>query len=192
MLKGETMVYTILIDGSEWIVSIAGVKDVQVKDIDEILEKVRKVSADHPFQLFNAEKVAGWKHLYYASINAVNAFQFGSAISNSLDVEILLYAACLDQISKAFRKIGISSESSDITILCLGKSPITTMKNVKNIIEVLGEPDDSILEVNQTKFESLMEAFEISQQAIETVGGDKYVALTKLITEKGALLSLHR
>jgi len=186
------MVYTNLIDGSEWIVSIAGVKDVQVKDVDELLEKLRRVSSPHSFQLFDAEKVAGWKHLYSAAINAVKAVQTSSAISKSLDVEILLYAACLDQISKAFRTMGISRKSSDIAILCMEKSSITTMKNIHNLIEILGEPDDAVLEVNQTKYELLMEDFEISKQEIETVGGDKYAALSKLIIEKGALLSLHR
>ena len=185
------MVYTNLIDGSEWIVSIAGVKDVQVNDVDELLEKLRRVSSPHSFQLFDAEKVAGWKHLYYAAINAVKAVQTGSAISKSLDVEILLYAACLDQISKAFRTLGISRKSSDIAVLCMEKSPIT-MKNIHYLIEILGEPDDTVLEVNQTKYELLMEDFEISNQAIETVGGDKYATLSKLIIEKGALLSLHR
>ena len=101
--KEETKVYTNSIGDSEWNVSIAGVKDVQFNDIDELIGKVRKVSSDHPFQLFNAEKVAGWKHLYFAAINAVKTFETGSAISKSLDVEIMLYAACLDQISKAFR-----------------------------------------------------------------------------------------
>ena len=60
------------------------------------------------------------------------------------------------------------------------------------MIEVLGEPANNVLEINQTKYESLMEDFEISKQAIETVGGNKYTTLPKLIIEKGALLSLHR
>jgi tRNA threonylcarbamoyladenosine modification (KEOPS) complex Cgi121 subunit len=186
------MVYTNSIDGSEWIVSIAGVKDVQVKDVDELLEEVRNVSSTHLFQLFDARKVAGRKHLCYAAINAVKAFQTYSAISKSLDIEVLLYAACLDQISKAFRKMGISSKSTDIAILCLGKSPKTNLSIVNNMIKVLGDPDGSVLEVNQSKYELLKEVFEISQQAIETVGGDRYEALTKLIIEKGALLSFHR
>ena len=184
--------YTISICDSEWNVSIAGVKNVQVKDVDELIGKVREVSSDHPFQLFNAEKVAGWKHLYFAAINAVKAFETGSAISKSLDVEILLYAACLDQISKAFRTLGLTRKSTDIAVICLGKSQLASSKTVNSMIEVLGEPANNVLEINQTKYESLMEDFEISKQAIETVGGNKYTTLPKLIIEKGALLSLHR
>jgi hypothetical protein len=88
--------------------------------------------------------------------------------------------------------MGISSKSTDIAILCLGKSPKTNLSIVNNMIKVLGDPDGSVLEVNQSKYELLKEVFEISQQAIETVGGDRYEALTKLIIEKGALLSFHR
>ena len=80
------MVFTRSIDESEWYVSIAGVKNVQVKNVDELIENVRKVAYNHYFQLFDAEKIAGWEHIYHGAINAVRSFQSGSAISKSLDM----------------------------------------------------------------------------------------------------------
>ena len=56
----------------------------------------------------------------------------------------------------------------------------------------MGDLDDTVLEIDQPKFEALKKLYEITDTAIETVGCDRYKALTSLITEKSTLISLRR
>ena len=56
----------------------------------------------------------------------------------------------------------------------------------------LGTVDDSVLDITPEKYESIKEIYDITETAIEIVGSNRNEALTSLIAEKGALLSLRR
>jgi hypothetical protein len=60
------------------------------------------------------------------------------------------------------------------------------------IAEYLGDLNDKILEPSPEKYNALKELYEVTETAIGIIGGDEYKALTSLITEKGALISLKR
>ncbi|HUV54628.1 MAG TPA: KEOPS complex subunit Cgi121 [Candidatus Krumholzibacteriaceae bacterium] len=173
-------------------VAVTGARGVDVGDVDATLDEVRQLAGDAAFQLFDAEMVAGWRHLFHAAVNATLATQQGSAISKSLDVETILYASCQDQISKAFTLMGLSLHVKNVGILVISEDLLEAERLAAEIAEHLGSPDDEVLDVTSGKFERLKDVFEVGDEALATVGSDPYEALTSLIVEKGALLPLRR
>ncbi len=173
-------------------VAVAGARGVDVRDVDATLDEVRQLVGDAAFQLFDAEMVAGWRHLFHAAVNAIYAIQNGSAISKSVDVETILYASCQDQISKAFTLMGLSPQVKNVGVLVISEDPSEAERLAAEIARHLGSPDDEVLDVTPEKFERLKGVFDVNDEALATVGGDPYEALTSLIVEKGALLPLRR
>lgn len=186
------MVKTQRLTEADLYVAVAGARSVEVGDVDAALDVVRRLAGDSAFQLFDAEMVAGWRHLFHAAVNAVHATRRGSAISKSVEVESMLYASCQDQISKAFTLMGLSPHVKNMAVLVLSENPSEAESLVAEIVERLGQPDDGVLEVTPEKYERLKEVFNVSEEALAAVGGDPYEALTSLVVEKGALLPLRR
>ena len=173
-------------------VAVTGARGVEVGDVDTTLDEVRRLAGDAAFQLFDADMVAGWRHLFHAAVNAIYAIQNGSAVSKSVDVETILYASCQDQISKAFTLMGLSPQVKNVGVLVISEDPSGAERLAKEIAQHLGTPDEEVLDVTPEKYRKLKDAFEVGDEALATVGGDPYEALTSLIVERGALLPLHR
>jgi len=180
------------VDGSGLHVAITGARRVHVGDVEATLRAVREASGGLTFQLFDAAAVAGWRHLFHAAVNAVNAVESGFAVSKGLDVETLLYASCHDQISRAFKAMGVSKTTRDVAVLVFGEDSEAASAAAQRIAGTLGEEDDDVLQVDEAKQRRLMKTFNVSEAALGSVGGDPLEALISLIIETGALLSLRR
>jgi KEOPS complex subunit Cgi121 len=178
------------ITGSGLNVTITGARDASVEDINEILRVLDQLVDGILYQLFDAEKIAGLNHIYYAAANADYAMRNGLNISNNLNVETLLYAACENQINKATRLLGVSKKTGTVAVAVFSKKVENRLSEA--IAANLGTVDDSVLDITPEKYESLKELYGITETAIETVGTERILALTSLIAEKGALLSLRR
>jgi len=156
---------------------------------------VREKIGGHIFQLLNADHVAGWEHLYFAALNALRAFQDGRNIAERLDIEILLYASCQDQISRAFTLVGLTPQTTRVALIVLTDSAEEAVEAIRRATPLLGVPDDSVLEIDGEKFQRLMEVFSVSEEELEAVAGSKKEeasALTSLVVERCALLAVHR
>jgi tRNA threonylcarbamoyladenosine modification (KEOPS) complex Cgi121 subunit len=186
------MVHTAGIKGSDWYVAIGGFRCGPVADVEDLLARSSDESGETPFQLFDADMVAGWKHLYFAAVNAVRAFEGGSSVSRSLAIETLLYASCQDQISQAFDIIGLSAGTERVALFVLAESPEKALRVFMRISGFLGAADDSVLAFDEGKFQGIKKAFGISDPEIEAVGGPREEALARLLVERGALLPLRR
>ncbi len=178
------------ISGSRLKLTITGARDAKVNDINETIGILDELADETKYQLFDAEKVAGDNHIYYAAANADYAMRNGLNISNNLNVETLLYAACENQINKAIKFLGVSKTTETLAVAILSEKDETML--AKKIAANLGTVDDSVLDITPEKYESIKELYEITETAIETVGSERNEALTSLIAEKGALLSLRR
>ena len=186
------MVHTAEVQGADWVVSIGGFRDVSVGDVDSFISRVREAIPDVRFQVFDADRVAGWRHLFFAAVNATVAFEGGRGISRSLEVETLLYASCRDQISQAFEIVGVSDRTARVALLVLGESREEAEGAFTDVSGVIGVPDDSVLEVSRGKWDELKTVFGVSDKELRAVRGPAEEALTKLIVERGALLPLRR
>ncbi len=186
------MVHSAEIKGFGWYAAIGGFRGGKWEDVEGLLSMARDEAQGTTFQVFDADRVAGWRHLYFAAVNAVLAFEKRTSISRSLAMEALLYASCQDQISRAFEFMGLSPKTKRIALLVLAQDPNEALRALRRISCVLGEEDDSALMIDMGKFREIKETLGVSDLELEAVGGPVEEALTKLVVERGALLPLRR
>lgn len=184
------MPYSYSITDSNLYVTITAADDARVEDINQTLKQLDEGMGGKTYQLFDADRITEPNHIYYAAANAYYAIEKGINISNKLDVETLLYASAQNQISKAINLVGVSKKTRRIAVVVI--SEIEKDNDAKRIADYLGKLNDDLLQPSQKKYEALRNLYGITQTTIDIVGGDKYKALTSLITEKGALISLKR
>ena len=184
------MPYSYPITNSNLYATITGSTNTKIEDVNIVLKRLDDLVEGKIYQIFDADKIADQRHLYYAAANAYYAMENGSNISNRLDVETLLYTSTQNQISKAIKMIGVSKKTKNIAMLVI--SDIFNDPTVEKIANFLGNMDDKTISKNPAKFEKLKELHDVTSNSINAVGGDEYDALVSLITEKGALISLRR
>jgi tRNA threonylcarbamoyladenosine modification (KEOPS) complex Cgi121 subunit len=173
-------------------ISIIGFSNVKLENTNSFLEKFRKENKGAPIQFFNAKHVAGPLHLYFAALNALNAFEKKTNISNNLEVETLLYASAQRQIQKAIKTVGIKQDSTEIATLIITEDRHKKIGYLRLVSEnVPGERNDKVLELTNKKIDKIKKLFNISDTEFETKlkkkGGEKET-LTDLVIERMALL----
>ena len=183
-------VLSLKISDSSYYVTIIGVKDTAILDINQVLKSLDLLADGTSYQLFDAELIAGPNHLYHSAANAVYATKNGLNISNNLSVETLLYVACENQINKAIRLLGVSDDTKHVAVVVISETENDPKATI--LAESLGVKDDTVIELSPEKYEALKILFSVSEDAIKSTGKEPFEALTSLITEKGALLSLRR
>ena len=103
-------------------IAIIGFSNVQLENTNTFLEQFRKENKGGSIQFFDAKNVAGPQHLYFAALNALNAFKKKTNISNNLAVESLLYASAQRQITKAVKMLGIQQDTTDVAALIIAEN----------------------------------------------------------------------
>lgn len=178
---------------------ISGISNAETS-FNKLIENIDKISNENQviIQIFNSELIAGWEHLFFSAIHSLKAFKDGKNLSNKLNLEILLYASGQPQIKKAIKLLGIRPEIQNIAILILGNS-IETLENVKlQIFKLIkGIEDESILNINENKFEKLCEVFKITPLEIESTSisdnwEDKLEAINKIILNRIAFVIIEK
>ena len=172
--------------------NVAGFRNAKIENVDSIIEGVREVLGELDFQLFDADKIAGRRHLYLAALNALAAFKGKYMISRSLGVEATLYASCQRQISRAFEMVGLNPKTSRIAILIFyGDEDFEAILNrVKKVIP--GVRDDKILEEWTSRIGELKKIYSVSEvefkAAQQALGENEAEAFLRLLWERMALL----
>lgn len=177
-------------------VAISGFRNAKIEDVNSFFGLVRKNVADAEIQIFDANLIASWEHLYFAAINALTAFEGKLNISNNLAMETLLYASAQRQIDKAIDLLGIKPESPQIAVLVIAetrKEADSALETVSKLVS--GECDDSVLELTDEKMEGVRRLFGVSdlefESKLEGKGLEKE-ALVDLVIEHMALLATQR
>jgi KEOPS complex subunit Cgi121 len=173
-------------------ITIIGFRNVQIENINAFLEHFRRQNREAAIQFFDAKHVAGPQHLYFAAVNALNAFEKKTNISNNLAVESLLYASAQRQIKKAVEMLGIKQGSSEVAALIMTENRHKKTDHLHIVNKILpGERDDSVLELTDKKIGNIKKLFRISdlefEAKLEKEGLEKE-ALTDLVIERMALL----
>ena len=163
---------------------ILGFSDVKLDDINAFLKQFRTQNNGAPIQLFDARYVAGKQHLYFAAINALDAFKKKTNISNNLEVEALLYASGQRQITKAVEMMGIKQDTTQLAALIMAEDNNKKSEYVQLVTKIIpGKHSDNVLDLNDKKFECIKNLFEISELEFEA-------SLKKEVTEKETLTDL--
>ena len=173
---------------------ISGFRSIEFAKAERFLKANRRdVGKDYELQFFDAQLVASGDHLYFAVLNALEAFRGKRNISKSLAMETMLYASAQRQIQKALLRCGIKTETKAMAVVIIGQDP-TLLKNVVDTLARIfeQEPDERVLGMSKDKETSIAKAFEISDEEIQTVmkNNDREEALVNLVIERVALLSV--
>lgn len=127
--------------------------------------------------LLDADRVCGVDHLFSAVAHARRAFERGTNSSNTLGMEVILYASGERQISKAKRKMGLHKDTERVALVALEG-------DAGKALETLGlERDDSVLDCSAEKGR----AFGIEDAELRTVGEE---LLPDLVLEKVAFVEV--
>ena len=173
-------------------ITILGFNNVKIENINAFLEQFRKKTVGTFVQFFDAKRVASPQHLYFAALNALNAFEKKTNISNRLAVEALLYASAQRQIKKAVEMLGIKRESSEVAVLIMTENIRENANYPKTVTDLIpGKRDDTILELSDQKMKTVKKMFKISDLEFEAKlkrKGLEKEALTDLVIERMALL----
>jgi KEOPS complex subunit Cgi121 len=162
-----------------------------INDIDLFVERLVVFSKKENLviQVFDATVVYGKDHLISATIHAQRAFEQGRNATNSLALEILLYAAGEQQIQKAIQKIGVKKGEQEIAFVITNDGTLNIKSHIeKSVINKLLRAfhltsDETVLEGNR----STLKRFGITEQEMATVPEGHY---GDLILEKIALVDV--
>lgn len=175
---------------------ISGFKTVKIDDPQVFLQRIGELKpADVDVQFFDADRIATWEHLYFATLNALTVFANHENTAKSLAMETLLFAAAEKQIVRATALLGVKSDSSRIAVLVISKRSRTARATLSTISKILErEPDETVLGLSDNKVALVERTFGIKRIELETVmkDGDVKKALVGLIIERIALSTTKR
>jgi tRNA threonylcarbamoyladenosine modification (KEOPS) complex Cgi121 subunit len=173
-------------------VEITGYRGIAFDRVEAFLKVNRKQSGQYVnIQFFDADLIATQEHLYFAVLNALQAFKNKTNHSKSLAMETLLYASAQRQIQKAIECCGIKPKTKSIAVAIISDDP----RQIRNALEAMSEcvgsePDETVLVLTKSKEIKIRKVFEITQEELETQKNEsKEKAIANLIIERVALLS---
>ena len=162
-----------------------------IKNINSFVEQLLLFSKKENLviQVFDATVIYGKDHLISATTHAQRAFEQGRNATNSLALEILLYAAGERQIQKALQKMGVKKGEQEIAFILTNDMTLKTKSRIeKAVIKRLLRTfhltsDETVLNGTRTT----LKRFGITEKEISTVPESNY---GDLILEKIALVDV--
>jgi KEOPS complex subunit Cgi121 len=157
-----------------------------VDDRDACLRLIQDVARNHSAHIvcFDADKLAGREHAEAAVIHAKRSVLSGKPISNSFEMEALLFAAGSRQCSVA-TVFGIHEGENNIYVCSYPAKEEVWNALSSQMQFVTGTWDD----LTDTKIERLVSLFGIPQEELDIVGKER---LKDIILERIALLEVFR
>ena len=174
---------------------ILGFASAKVKDPRVSLRRLRDAFPNAEIQLMRADRIAGPEHLWFAAKNAVKAFSQKYRRSRSLAMEMLLYASCQRQISKAIEMLGVTPQTKEISVTAMSKSSHVFGEFTGFAGKAVGgKLDPEVLEIrSKRKLSELKRAFKIGDRELKASrveGEADDVVVKRLVIERSALLAL--
>jgi tRNA threonylcarbamoyladenosine modification (KEOPS) complex Cgi121 subunit len=169
---------------------ITGYRGVAFEKAEAYLKSHRKQASAVELQFFDADLIATPEHLYFAVLNALQAFKSKSNCSKSVAVEAMLYASAQRQIQKAIEHIGIKPASCNLAVVVVGWDE----KQIENQLNALSEyfgcaPDETVLQLTAPKKPRIKAAFKVTDTELHLPKETTETALVDLVIERVALLS---
>jgi KEOPS complex subunit Cgi121 len=172
-------------------VMITGVRDAKISHPEAVLRQLRQISGGVDAQILDTKSIAGKDHLRFAVLNALKAWKQGSQVSESLAIEIILYASGQRQIKNAIAFLGVTSDSRNLAVIGISSERSALEGFKARLRDVIGgEMDELILEEGDN--DAVKRTFDITDVQLKTLVGRTLTekeALTRLVIEKMALLS---
>ena len=172
-------------------VEITGYRNIAFAKAETFLKASRKQTLQNiEIQFFEAELIATEEHLYFAVLNALQAFRSKTNLSKSVAMETILFASAQRQIQKSIECIGIKPESRNMAVIIAGEDPKQIEAQLKALTQCLGsEPNIAVLKLTEGKQKKIREIFEITEDEIKTENSCIEKAIVNLVIEHVALLA---
>ncbi|MGD0643700.1 MAG: KEOPS complex subunit Cgi121 [Candidatus Bathyarchaeia archaeon] len=172
---------------------ITGYKNIKFAQAETFLKTNRKETKQNiDIQFFDARLIATYEHLYFAILNALQAFQNKTNISKSLAMETMLYASAQRQIQKAIQRCGIKPETTSMAVIIIVENPTELKAVLQAVTACVGvEPDERVLEMSIVKEKKIKETFQITDEELKIVmkNENREEAIVNLVIERVALLA---
>jgi len=160
---------------------------------------LRELRAQFPkfeIQLFRADRIAGPEHLIFAAGAAIRAFRQHRQRSHTFAVELLLYASCQRQISKAIQLLGFTSSTHEAVLTAVTSNALPPKLEQRMEKTLKARKDDNVIEVaSEDKISELMNVYNISRKSMSSAqlpGEAATSVLKRLIIERSALLAVEK
>lgn len=169
---------------------ITGFRNVDFQKAEAFLKTHRKQTNHTELQFFDADLIATPQHLYFAILNALQAFRVKTNISKSVAVEAMLFASAKRQIQRAIEHVGIKSGARNMAVVIVGDDSVAVDAQLRALGAYFGcHPDETVLQLTKEKQKKIQSAYEITPTEIETVKGSVEQVLVALVIEHMAFLS---
>ncbi len=157
-----------------------------INDRTAFLEAIRTIANAHNTHIicFNADMLAGTRHAHTAICHAVRSYTKETMVSNTLEMEALLFAAGSRQCSLA-APFGIHEGENHLYVCCYPKCD-TVWDDLAPVVQVV---EDAWEGIDPQKQAYLMDLFTITREELATINDGR---LTDLILERIALLEVYR
>ena len=156
-----------------------------IDDLDGFLADIEAISeaTDAAIQCFDADYVAGDRHLRRAVELAERAREQGTAVAREPAVEILLYAAGRRQINQAL-EMGVDEGETDVVSVVSGGDERAAEARVRELLGATDTDDPVSLGDEGT----IRAFFDIGDREVAVVDGE----LEDLVLERVALLDVEK
>jgi KEOPS complex subunit Cgi121 len=159
---------------------------ITIEDRNQFLQIIQGIGRLHSVHIvcFDADKMAGQAHAKAAMHHSQRSFFSGKPISNSFEMEALLFAAGTRQCQVA-ASFGIK-EGENTMFVCSYPMNDHLWSDLSRHMHFVDEMWDDITPQKEQRLASL---FNITQEELEAVGRDRII---DLILERIALLYVNR
>jgi KEOPS complex subunit Cgi121 len=176
--------------------TVAGFRNVRIRDTDKFFQTLKDEAEDTHVQLLDASLIAGYEHLRFAVLNALNAFAGHVSISSNIAIEIILYASAQRQIKEALKLMGVQPSTRKVAVVILARTKEQSSKRLRALSRLIGgQRDDQVIDFTKNKLEMIKKFFGISNVELEAKAerrGLEKQALIDLVIEHMALLVTQR
>ena len=158
-----------------------------IDDLDEFLADIEAISeaTGATIQCFDADYVAGDRHLRRAVELAARAREQGMAVADDPAVEILLYAAGRRQINQAL-EMGVDEGESSVVGVVTGGDEAAAERQLREVLGATAADDTDRVILGDE--ETLRSFFDIGDAEVAVVDGD----LESIVLERVALLDVEK
>jgi tRNA threonylcarbamoyladenosine modification (KEOPS) complex Cgi121 subunit len=173
-------------------VEVTGYRGIWFETAETYLKTNRKHPQNVEIQFFDADLTATPQHLYFAALNAIEAFSQKTNISKTLAMETMLFASAQGQIQKAIQQAGINAETKNMAVIIIGDNSKQVDLALELVTKAVDAPqDETVLDLTEDKIVKIKKAFAISDRELQSATRGKSLeeAIAALVIERMALVS---
>ena len=172
---------------------ITTIEHAKVGRVEGFLESLRRKSQATEVQVLRPDRVAGAEHLFFATMNALNAFKQKTNLSKGLPMEILLYASAQRQIKNAIEMLGLKENPGKFALVAVSSDRGKLENLLKAVLSLTkGKENETALDKwSEMKIEELKKLYGISERELAATTSTKTSiekALKNSIIERMAIL----